>query len=705
MRRILFLLAAVLFLGACGDENDKPNDKSDMNNPLLSSFDTPEQVPDFDAIKNEHFLPGIEAGMEEQNKEIEAIVNNEEAPTYENTIQALDMSGLLLKRNAAVFNNLLSADSDEEMRELAKKIRPMMSQHQDNIMLNEGLFKRIKAVYESMDDAELTTEQKRLTEKFYKRFARGGADLPADKKEELKKINSELSSLTLQFGQNQLAEINKFELIIEDTADLAGLPEQNIDAAAKAAGAEGKWKFTLQKPSLIPFLQYAENRELRKKMFLGYANLGNNDDENDNKAIVNKIVNLRLKKAKLFGYNNYAEYVLADRMAKSEDNVYELLDKLWKPAVETAKADAKEFQRLLSADMPGASLEPWDWWYYAEKLRKEKYAIDEQELKQYFSLDNVLAGLFDTVNKLFGLQMEEVSDFPKYHEDARVFKVKEADGSLIGVLYMDFFVRDSKRSGAWMTSFRKEYYKDGKRVIPVIQNVLNFPEPSGDKPALLSFDNVQTLFHEFGHGLHGLLSDVHSYTLSGTSTARDFVELPSQIMENWASDPEVIVSYAKHYKTGEPIPQELVEKLQKSAQFNEGFRSVEYLAASYLDLSWHSITEEGDFDVNAFEDEAMQKIALPKEIIPRYRSTYFSHIFSGGYAVGYYSYVWAEVLDADAFEAFRENGLFDKTTATAFRENILEKGGSDDEMKLYEQFRGHAPELEPLLRRKGFATN
>jgi peptidyl-dipeptidase Dcp len=701
MRNLIVLLLPLFLIAACGDESKKDTE-DETSNPLLSEFNTPYGVPDFDAIKTEHYLPAIKAGMEKQNELIEVIVSNADAPTYENTIAAYDHSGLFLSRNSSVFHNLLSAHSNEETRELAKEISPLLSEHRDNIMLNEALFKRIKAVFEQLDELDLTTEQKRLTQKLYTRFARGGADLPDDKKERMKEINSKLSSLTLQFGQNILAENNKFELIIDNEEDLSGLPQQSINAAAKAADEEGKWKFTLHKPSLIPFLQYSDKRDLRKKMFLGYANMGNNDDENDNKEIINEIVNLRLEKAKLFGFDKYADYVLDDRMAKNSENVYELLDQLWKPALETAKADAEEFQKLLEKDIPGAELEAWDWWYYAEKLRKEKYAVNEQEVKQYFSLENVLAGLFDTAEKLFGLQMEEADDIPKYHEDVRVFRVKEADGSLTGILYMDFFVRESKRSGAWMTSFRKQYYMDGERVIPVIMNVLNFPAPEKGKPALLSFDNVTTLFHEFGHGLHGLLSDVETHTLSGTSTARDFVELPSQIMENWASHPDVIVTYAKHYETGEPIPADLLEKLDRSSKFNEGFRAVEYLAASYLDLSWHSLTEGGQFDVNAFEEKAMDKIGLIDEIIPRYRSGYFSHIFSGGYAVGYYSYIWAEVLDADAFEAFKENGLFDQATALAFRENVLSKGGSDDEMKLYEQFRGHTPNIQPLLERKGF---
>ena len=650
-------------------------------------------------------MPAFEEAFKQHNAEIDAIVANKAVPSFGNTIEAYEAAGSLLSKVSSIFFNIKGADTNDEMQKIANEISPRMATHSTNIKLNAELFAKIKTVYDNKADYNLNAEQEMLLNEIYNSFARGGANLEANKKDRLKEINKELSILTLKFGENLLAENNNFKLIIENEADLAGLPKSAVENAAQAAKdnkLDGKWLFTLHKPSLIPFIQYSEKRELRKKMFNAYSNMGNNNDEFDNKEIINKIANLRLEKANLFGFKNYAEYILDDRMAKTPQNVLDLLDKVWAPALEAAKNDAKNFQEVIAAEGNDFTLAAWDWFYYAEKVRKQKFDLDEEALKPYFELENSVNGLFTIVEKLFGLKMELLNDFPVYNKDVRAYEVKEADGTHVGIIYMDFFMRPSKGSGAWMTEFRGEHKEDGKRIAPVILNVFNFSKPAEGSPSLLNFDELTTLFHEFGHGLHGLLANTQYGMLSGTNVKRDFVELPSQILENWATERETMKMFAKHYKTGEVIPDTLIDKIEKSSHFNQGFAAVEYLAASYLDLSWHTITTKADFDVNAFESKAMQEKGLIGEIIPRYRSTYFSHVFKGGYAVGYYSYIWAEVLDADAFEAFKQNGLFDQETANAFRKNILEKGGSQDPMFLYETFRGAKASTDPLLKRKGF---
>ncbi len=563
---------------------------------------------------------------------------------------------------------------------------------------------RVKAVYDQKEKLQLTTEQEMLLTKTYDQFVRGGANIAADQKERFREINSRLSLLSLQFRENQLAETNSFKLVIENKSDLSGLPESAIAAASETAvslGMEGKWVFTIHKPSLIPFITYADKRELRENLFKGYINQGNNNNENDNKAILNEMVNLRLERAQMLGFENHAAYVLDNNMAKTPDKVYELIGNLMNAALPVAQEEAKALQAMIDEEGGDFKLEPWDWWYYAEKLKKEKYAFDDEALRPYFELENVKKGVFDVSNKLYGLNFIQRDDLPVYHPDAVAYEVQEADGSTIGILYMDFFPRESKRGGAWMTSFRKQYVEDGENVIPVIQVVCNFSKPTANTPALLSFDEASTLFHEFGHALHGLLSDCNYVTLSGTSVPRDFVELPSQIMENWAADPEVLTMYARHYQTGEPIPDELLQKMNEASLFNQGFITVEFMSAALLDMDWHTITEKRDFDVLDFEAKSLQNMQMIPEIIVRYRSPYFAHIFAGGYSAGYYSYAWAEVLDADAFEAFKENGIFDQETATAFRENVLARGGTDDPMKLYVQFRGQEPTVDAMLKRKG----
>jgi peptidyl-dipeptidase Dcp len=719
MKKILFLLivAGMVFF-ACtkaektetqtkGETEMKQEAKTDTateKNPLLSEFDTPFQVPPFDKIKVEHYLPAVQEAINQQQAAIEKITDNTEAPTFENTVEAMESSGVLLDKVESVFGVLRASMTNDAMQEAAKEIEPLVTRHEDNINLNEKLFAKIKAVYEQKDKLNLTVEQNKVLERYYKDFVRGGANLDAEKKAALRKINEELSLLSLKFGDNVLKEENTFKLVIENKEDLAGLPDSVISGAAEAAkekGLEGKWVFTLQKPSMIPFLIYSDKRELREKIFKGYINRGDNNDELDNKEILHKIAMLRVKKAKLLGYKTHADFVLEKNMAKKPENVYKFLQGLWKPALKMAKKEAVELQAMIKKEGKDFKLEPWDWWYYAEKLKKEKYALDDEILRPYFKLENVRDGAFAVATKLWGIKFVERTDIPVYHEDAKVFEVLEADDSHVGILYVDYFPRASKRGGAWMNSFRKQSKMGGKEIYPVITNNGNFSKPTGGKPALLSFEEVMTLFHEFGHALHGLLSDCTYNKLSGTSVARDFVELPSQIMENWAGSPEVLKMYAKHYETGEPIPQELVDKIKKAALFNQGFISVEYLAASFLDMDWHTLSETAELDVNKFETEKLNAIGLIPEIVVRYRSSYFRHIFSGGYSSGYYSYIWAEVLDADAFEAFKEAGLFDQKTAKAFRDNILSKGGTEDPMVLYKRFRGAEPKVDALLKKRG----
>jgi len=691
----LFLIFAGLLFWACSKQG---------KNPFFSDYNTPFNTPPFEKIKEEHYLPAFNEGIKQQQKQIDAIANNSEVPTFKNTIEAIENSKPLLTKVRNVFYNMTSANTNDELQRIAKEVAPLLSKNRDDINLNEKLFKRVKAVYENKDKLNLSVEQNMLLEKYYKDFVRGGANLDEEKKGKLREINKELSVLTVQFGENILKENNVFELVIEKEEDLAGLPETVITGAAETAKErehEGKWVFTLHKPSMIPFLQYSEKREFREKIFKAYINRGNNNNELDNKANSSRIATLRVEKATLLGYKTHADFVLENNMAKQPENVYELLNRLWVPALKIAKKEAKELQDMIYKEGKNFKLEAWDWWYYAEKLKKAKYDLDDEALRPYFKLENVRDGVFAVANKLYGIQFVEITDIPKYHEVVKVFEVKEADGSHIGILYTDYFPRASKRGGAWMNSFRKQSRQEGKEVTPVICNVCNFSKPTGDKPALLSFEEVTTLFHEFGHALHGLLSNSTYKKLSGTSVLRDFVELPSQIMENWASEPEALKMYAKHYETGEVIPQELINKLKNASHFNQGFATVEYLAASFLDMDWHTLTEAKEYDTLEFETNSLNKIGLIPEIVVRYRSPYFNHIFSGGYSSGYYSYIWAEVLDADAFEAFKETSLFDKKTAQAFRKNILEAGGTEDPMTLYKRFRGAEPKVEALLKRRG----
>ena len=675
-----------------------------MTNPFFQPYQTPFNVPPFDKIKTEHFKPAILEGIKVHQAEILAIANATEAPTFENTILAMENAGELLYNVNVVFQNLNSANTNAEIQAIAKEVAPNLSAHNDTIYLNEKLFARVKALWDKKETLGLNLEQAKILENAYKRFVRSGANLSPTDKEQLRAINSALSLISLQYGQNVLAETNQYELVVENQKELAGLPQGLLDAAAedaKAKGKEGKWLFSLSNSSVMPFLQYGANRQLRKEIWNAYQKRANHDDDSDNKEHAIKLANLRGQKARLLGYASHSTYVLEESMAKTPENVTKLLNDLWKPALEIAKTEAADIQKRMAQDGIKGEVQPYDWRYYTEKIRKERFDLDEEELRPYFSLDQVRQGVFQVTEKLYGLQFKALQDVPKYHEETTVWEVTEANGTHLGILYMDFHPRESKRGGAWMTSYRNQKTVDGKRIAPVISIVCNFTKPTATTPALLTFDEVTTFFHEFGHALHGLLSNVTYRSLAGTSVPRDFVELPSQIMENWAAEPEVLKMYAKHYQTGAVIPEALIQKLIKAGTFDQGFATTEYLAASFLDLAYHSQTQPITKEANTFEKDAMIKIGLPESIIPRYRSTYFNHVFSGGYSSGYYSYIWSGVLDTDAFEAFKATSLFNPERAKSFRVNVLEKGGTEDPMVLYQRFRGAAPSIEPLLRKRG----
>lgn len=675
------------------------------NNPFLSDYNTPFNIPPFGKIMPEHFIPAIEKGMQEHNAEIEAIVNIKAEPDFYNTIATLDYSGSMLRKVSMVFHNLNSSNTNPQIQSIAKEIAPLLSAHYDNISLNEDLFNRVKAVYASRESLNLNSEQTRLLDETYKDFIRGGANLDKESKKRFSQINSRLSLLTLQFGENVLKETNEYKLIITNKDDLSGLPQNLIDQAAETAqknGKEGQWVFTLHNPSVMPFLQFADNRQLRETMYNAYVSRGNRNNQYDNKNNIIEITALRLEKAKLLGYESHAAFVLSNNMAKNADNVDKLLHQLWTPALSRAKVEASELQSIIDREGGNFNLQPWDWRYYTEKLRKEKYDLSDEELKPYFSLENVKQGIFTVANNLYGINFNKLTNVPLYHPDASAYEVLDVDGSHLGILLMDFHPRESKRGGAWMSSYRKQFIDvEGNNIRPIITMVCNFSKPTATQPSLLTFDETSTLFHEFGHALHGLLSNSTYYSQTGTSVPRDFVELPSQIMENWAAEPEVLKLYAKHYLSQQIIPDELIQKLQKTKVFNQGFETIEYLAAAFLDMGYHNLKEITFTDVLNHEELYLKSIDLIPEITSRYRSTYFNHIFSGGYSSGYYSYIWAAVLDSDAFEAFKEKGLFDKTTATSFRKNILERGGSEDPMILYRKFRGNDPDITPLLRKRG----
>lgn len=707
----ILMLSVIVLMTAC--QNNEPKEEM-KENPFFVEWDTPFGVPPFEKITEADFKPAFDIAIENQNKEIEAIVNNTEPASFENTIVALDLSGEDLRRVDGVFMNLVEANTNDELVAINNEMAPVLASHKDNIMLNAALFKKVKTVadqqkelnleVENANAQALNQEQKALLDKLYMGFVRGGSELNEEDQSQLRVINGKLASLYPKFGNTLLKESNKYYMLIEDEKELAGLPKSVKGAAAVIAtekGHEGAWAFTIDKTSWIPFLQYADNREKRKELYTAWMNRGTTGEFNTT-PIVEEILVLREQKAQLLGFTNFAEYAIAKNMAQTPENVYTLLMDLWKPALKKATQEKNDLQAMMNKSGIKGDLETWDWWYYTDQLRKEKYDLDENELRPYFSLEQTKKGAFELASRLYGIQFVKRTDLPIYHEDVETYEVQEADGSHIGILYVDYFPRASKRGGAWMEAYRKQSGSGENLVSPIIVNVCNFTKPTVDAPSLLSIDEVQTLFHEFGHGLHGLLSKIEYQTISGTSVKRDFVELPSQIMENWALEPEMLKLYAYHYETGELIPQELVEKIQKSGQFNQGFVTTEYLAASLLDMSYHTAPSAKDINLQEFEKASMNELGLIDAIIPRYRTNYFSHAFSGeGYAAGYYVYIWAAVLDSDAYNAFSEKGIFDKELGQSLRDNIISKGGSDDPMTLFVNFRGAEPDIQPLLKKRG----
>ena len=695
MKKLLLTSLLLCTLMACKNQN-----------PFLSEQNTPYGVPAFDKVKIEHYMPAFEAAIAQNKAEIAAIVSNPAEPTFDNTIVALDRSGLLLEQVSGVFFNVLEADGNEEMNRIAEEVTPMLSDLSDGILLNDSLFRRVKAVYDQRDQLGLNAEQMRLVTETYKHFALNGANLQPEQKERLKEINSELGLLSLQFGNNVVAETNAYQLFVTDENELKGLPESAKAAAKEEATAVGRpdaWLFTPKRTSFTPVLQYCENRELRKELLMAYTTRGNHDNEYDNKAVIVKTMKLRVEKAHLFGYDCPADYILADCMAKDAKTVDAFLQSVWEPSLNAAKREAAELQTLMNEDLPGEELQPWDWWYYAEKLRKAKYDLDEEQLKPYFELSNVRRGVFELAHNLYGLNFEQLTDMPVYNPEVEVFKVSDEEGNLVGILYTDYFPRAGKRPGAWMNNIQSQYVDaEGVDHRPVIINVGNFNKPTKGNPSLLSMDDVETLFHEFGHALHGLLSKATYKSLSGTNTPRDFVELPSQFMENYCYRPEIMKTYAFHYQTGEVIPDSLIQKINNAKTFNQGFVETELLSASILDMDYHEITDTTDFDVNVFEAESMAKMQMILQIITRYRSTFYNHIFTTGYEAGYYSYTWSAVLDADAFAAFEETGdVLNPEVAKRFR-HLLEQGGTRDATELYQEFRGKPADAKYLLERKGF---
>ncbi len=704
MKHISIFSLAILLIAISCQQNTKESNLEMPNNPILQAWETPFGAPPFDKIKNEHYLPAFEYAMQAHNNEIEAIIANSDEPTFANTIEELERSGSALGKVSRIFFAVNGANTNDSLKLVSKEMAPKLSAHRDNISLNANLFKRIDVVNQQKESLNLSPEQLRLLEETYKRFVRSGINLDEKSQTRLRAINSELAALAQKFGENLLNETNAKKVLVTAKKDLGDLPGSLVAAAAQEAKNNGKegWLFTLQRPSLNPFLQYSPNRELRKELFMGYALRGDNGNQNDNNEILAKMASLRVERTKLKGYESHADYILSDNMAENPTRVYNFLDKVWSPALEMAKTERADLQAMMKKDGINDELKGWDWRYYTAKVRKERYDYDEETMRPYFEFNAVKEGVFMLAKELFGLTFTPVDNVPTWHPDQQVFEVKEADGTHVGIIYMDFFARESKRGGAWMNALRSQSKLDGE-VTPIVTNNFNFPAPADDSPSLLSFSEAQTLFHEFGHGLHGLLSNVTYQSLSGTNVPRDFVEFPSQVMENWMGEPEVLKLYAKHYQTGEIIPDELIEKISASGKFNNGFGTVEYMAAAYLDMGYHTLTTVDLVDAKSFEVEQMDKIGLIDEIIPRYRSTYFNHVFGGdpSYSAGYYSYLWSEVLDADAFMAFKETSIFDKETAKRYRK-MLSQGGTKPGMELYVEFRGSEPKIDPLLRKKGF---
>ena len=698
MKYLLYAACAVALAGACTSNT--------RQNPFLTAYTTPYEIPPFDSIAYTDYLPALDAGIEQKKAQIDSIVNNPEAATFENTIMPLERSGEILDRVAMVFFALDESNSSPEMVEIAETFYPKYSQFSDEMTMNDALFERIKTVYDNRESLE--SDQKRAVENYYKSFVRNGALLDAEKKEELKAVNTELANLYLTFNKNLLNATNAFEIVVEDSTRLSGLPQSSIAQAAEEAnsrGMEGKWVFTLHAPSRLPLLQFADDRDLRQQMYQGYTTLAF-EGENSNQPVINKILQARTRKAALLGFKDYGSYMTDNVMAKTVDNAENLLMQIWRPAVKRVHQEVAEMQNYATKHGDNITIAPWDYYYYAEKVRKEKYDLDENEVRQYFALDSVRNGIFSMAERLYGVKFTEMPDAPKYYPEVTVYDVTDAaTGEHVAVFMTDYYPRASKRQGAWMSEFKGSWQdEDGTSSRPVIYNVGNFSRPTGDTPALLTIDEVETMFHEFGHGLHGMLSRARLKSQAGTNVDRDFVELPSQIHEHWAFEPEMLRTYAHHWQTGDTIPAELIAKIEAAATHNQGFTTAELVGAALLDLQYGKFNTDKDIDIAEFEQQVSEKLGMPAELTYRYRSPYFKHVFgSDGYASGYYTYLWAEVLDADGFELFKEKGIFDPETARKFKENILEKGGSEDPMQLYINFRGQAPSVDALLRNRGLA--
>ncbi|MFO7874845.1 MAG: M3 family metallopeptidase [Bacteroidales bacterium] len=693
---LLFLIPiSMMMFAGCAEQQE---------NPFFSDYDTPFDAPPFDQIDNEHFMPALEEGMRQHKAEIEAIVNNPEEPTFENTILAYDEAGRMLSKVSAVFGGLRSAETNDRLQEIAREATPMLSEHRNSISMNQDLFERIESVYEQREELDLDTEQMRVVERYYRDFVRNGVALPEDQREKLNEINERMSMVSLELGENVLAETNNFQLLLETEEDLAGLPESVRATAAQDAenaGVDALGLITLHKPSWIPFLQYSERRDLREEVYRGYFMRGDNDNEYDNKDLFAELMQLRQEMASLLGFENYAEYFLDIQMAENPENVYDFLEELWEPSIALAKKERDQMQEIIDREGGDFELASWDWWYYAEKLRKELFDLDDSELRPYFPIDNVRKGSFLLANKLFGLTFEPRPEVPVYHEEVEAFEVFDKDDSHLGILFIDPHPRSGKRGGAWCGTYRSGAYEDGEKIHPIVTMVMNFSRPSGDEPALLTFDETTTYFHEFGHALHNLLADGR-YRRTSRSVPRDFVELPSQILENWAADPEFMKEYALHYETGESMPEDLEERLLNSQHFNQGFAMTEYLAAAMLDMDWHTADHGDEIDVRAFEERSLNQMGLIDEIQPRYRTTYFNHVFGSGYAAGYYVYRWAGVLDADAFMAFKEtDDLYNQELAERFRQYILAENALRGGMDAYLKFRGAEPSIDAFLQQKG----
>lgn len=672
-----------------------------MSNPFFLEWDTPFGIPPFDLIEEEHYLEAFDKAFSDHDSEVDAIVESSQAATFENTIEALERSGALLSKVGHVFDNLTSSNTTDDLQTIEMEVAPRTAAHNSRMYTNQGLFARVRSVYESLDELSLDADQVQLLRDTHTNFVRAGAALSDASRNEIQSLDEELAGLKTQFGQNILNDTNSFELVLDSPEEAKGLPESVLQAAlaeGEQRGKPGKYVFTISRSSITPFLQFAEERDLREQIYSAYTRCADNDSEYSNHQILKTITTLRLRRSKLLGFDSHAHYMLDDRMAKTPANVMDLLDRIRAPASKKVAEEATDLQAQIQAEGGNFKLRPWDWWYYTEKVRRDRYSLDEGQVKPFFKLENVRDGAFNVATRLYGITFEEVTDIPRYHADVVGYEVRDADGSLIGLFLVDYFMRPSKMGGAWMNEFRGQSDLD-ESVRPIVVNCCNFPKTD---PCLLGMDEVRTLFHEFGHALHGLLSQVRYQSQSGTNVKQDFVELPSQIMEHWAIEPEVMKTYARHVDTGEVIADATIEKLLASQTFNQGFATTEYLAASYLDMAWHTLASDEDQDVESFEEKALLQIELIDAVDPRYKSSYFQHIFSGDhYSAGYYSYIWAEVLDADGFEAFKANGIFDAVTARSFRENVLQRGGSSDPMELYKQFRGHEPEVGPLLKNRG----